>query len=109
MFDLAIPVIHTAPGIIDAASVIVKAAIDTSFANDPAVKFVTRIAGIIFLIVLIIRGLNIYADKNKRGELIGEVMAGIVCIGFILFPEVVMTILGTLWGFVAGWVTGQAA
>ncbi|MBW8764533.1 MAG: hypothetical protein JF592_18465 [Microbacterium sp.] len=108
MFDLAIPVIHTAPGVIDAASVIVKAAIDTSFASDPAVKFVTRIAGIIFLIVLIIRGLNIYADKSKRGELITEALVGILCVGFIFFPEALLTIFGTLWGFVAGWLTGQA-
>lgn len=94
MIESAIPVIHMA--------------IDTSFAADPAVKFVTRVAGIIFLIVLIVRGLSIYADKSKRGELITEALMGIVCVGFIFFPEALLTIFGTLWGFVAGWLTGQA-
>jgi hypothetical protein len=93
---------------LELAMPIIPMAIDTSFASDPAVKFVTRIAGIIFLIVLVIRGLSIYADKSKRGELITEALMGILCVGFIFFPESLLTIFGTLWGFVANWLTGQS-
>lgn len=86
----------------------IHTAIDTSAANDPAVQFITRIAMVILIIAMVIKGAQIYADKSKRGELITEVVVGVIAVGLVLFPQIAITILATLWGFLAGWLTQSA-
>lgn len=107
MFDLAIPVIHTAPAVIDAATVVVKTAIDTSFTSDPIVQFFSRIGGILVFCVMIWRGAYIYADPKKRGELWTEAGAAIVAVGFVFFPEAMLKLFGFLAGLVIAIFTGQ--
>lgn len=74
------------------ASMVQAAAFDTSVASDPLIVAVTRIAGIVILVVMIWRFTHIYADKNKRGEFLGEVIAGVVCLAFVIFPTQLITV-----------------
>ncbi|PPF11951.1 hypothetical protein C5C45_13210 [Rathayibacter rathayi] len=54
---------------------------------------VVNAAGVVFMIMLTINMTAIYADKTKRGLLIGEVVVAIVIAIFVFLPNVALSIV----------------
>ncbi|MGA5134479.1 hypothetical protein ACPCTO_32270 [Streptomyces olivoreticuli] len=63
--------------------------------------WVITVAGNVFLIILIVRGIGHYA-KREWGGLITHVMAGVVVAGFVYASDVTKTVLVDVWTKVVG-------
>ncbi|MWV75864.1 hypothetical protein [Rathayibacter rathayi] len=61
--------------------------------DNPITKMVVNAAGVVFMIMLTINMTAIYADKTKRGLLIGEVVVAIVIAIFVFLPNVALSIV----------------
>ncbi|MFK0009906.1 hypothetical protein ACIQTZ_22915 [Paenarthrobacter sp. NPDC090520] len=58
-------------------------------------------AGNIFIIIFIFRSLGAYA-KKEYGELITNVLAAVVLVGFIYFTDSSINVFKWIWGQISG-------
>lgn len=67
------------------------------FTGSGIKEWVLAIVGNLFIVVLVVRMVSHYA-KAEWGALMTSLAAAIVLVGFIYFPDDVISILKTAWG-----------
>lgn len=63
--------------------------------------WVLALAGNAFIILFIVRSVGSYA-KKEWGELVVNILAGVLIAGFVYFTDGTITVLKQLWGLLTG-------